>query len=66
MKKSLINFSKPCDGKLRISLPWPNRNQNCCNPAQHRSSLQLGVSLTTATLRSNKTPLEYHENMVVE
>ena len=23
MKESLINFSKPLDGELRISLPWP-------------------------------------------
>ena len=26
MKKSLINFSKPCDGELRFSFPWPYRD----------------------------------------
>ena len=25
MKKSLINFSKSCDGEMQISLSWPNQ-----------------------------------------
>ena len=27
-KKSLINFSKSCDGEMQISFQWPNVNYN--------------------------------------